>query len=132
MVEGVRRAGRRRSGFTLIEVVVGLALLAVATLIGLAAITQAQLSIERLEARHRALREIEAALEAIRSGALPLTSGEVGPGLDATTGRERHLIVYLKVEPADMPGLYQVAGTARWSLRGRPQESTVLSMVYRP
>ena len=116
----------------MIEVVVGLALLAVATLVGLAAITHAQLAIERLDARHRALREIEAALEAVRSGALPLASGEVGPGLNATTGRERHLIVFLNVEPGGLPGLYEVAGTARWSLRGRPQASTVLTRVYRP
>lgn len=132
MAKGVRRTGRRRSGFTLIEVVVGLSLLAVATLVGLAAISQAQLAIERLDARHRALREMEAALEAVRTGALPLASGEVGPGLDATIGRERNLIVRLRVEPSDTLGLYRVAATARWSLRGRPQESAVLTMVYRP
>lgn len=132
MVEGVRPAGRRRSGFTLIEVVVGLALLAVATLVGLAAITHAQLAIERLEVRHRALREIEAALEAVRAGVLPLVSAEVGPSLESTIGIEKHFVVYLKVEPYDLPGLYQVAGTARWSLRGRPQSSTVLTRVYRP
>lgn len=132
MAERVSRAGRRRSGFTLIEVVVGLALLAVATLVGLAAITQTQLATERLEARQRALREIEAALEAVRTGALPLSSGVVGPSLETTPGRERNLIVRLKVEPGSLPGLYQVAGTARWSLRGRPWSSTVLTRVYRP
>jgi prepilin-type N-terminal cleavage/methylation domain-containing protein len=130
MVEGVNRAGR--SGFTLIEVIVGLALLAVATLLGLAAIQQAQLSVERLDARHRALAEIEAALEAARTGTLPLASGVVGPSLDATAGRERGLLVFLEVEPSGTPDLYRVAATARWSLRGRPQESTVLTMVYRP
>ncbi len=130
MVEGVGRTGR--SGFTLIEVIVGLALLAVATLVGLAAIQQAQLSIERLDARHRALAEMEAALEAARAGTLPLASGLVGPSLDATTGREHGLLVFLKVEPSGTPGLYRVAATARWALRGRPQQSTVLTMVYRP
>ncbi|HEV7670484.1 MAG TPA: type II secretion system protein [Thermoanaerobaculia bacterium] len=130
MVEGLKRAGR--SGFTLIEAIVGLALLAVATLVGLAAISQAQLSIERVDARHRALAEIEAALEAVRTGSLPLVSDVVGPSLDSTVGRERDLIVLLKVEPSGTPGLYQVAATARWSLRGKPQESTVQTLVYRP
>jgi len=130
MVEGVNRAGR--SGFTLIEVIVGLALLAVATLVGLAAIQQAQLSVERLDARHRALCEIEAALEAARAGTLPLASRVVGPSLNATTGRERGLLVFLEVAPSGTPNLYRVAATARWSLRGRPQQSTVLTMVYRP
>lgn len=132
MVEGLSRAGRRRSGFTLIEVVVGLALLAVATLVGLAAIARAQLAIERLEARQRALREIEGVLEAVRTGALPLASAEYEPSLDATVGRERDLIVSLEVEPDVLPGLYRVAGSARWSLRGRPQTSTVLTRIYRP
>lgn len=127
MVKGLSRAG-----FTLIEVIVGLSLLAVATLLGLAAISQAQLSVERLDARHRALREMEAALEAVRTGSLPLASGAVGPSLEATTGRERGLLVFLEVEPSGTPNLYRVAATARWSLRGRPQQSTVLSMVYRP
>ena len=132
MVEGLSRSGRRRSGFTLIEVVVGLALLAVATLVGLAAIARAQLAIERLEARQRALREIEGVLEAVRTGALPLASAEYEPSLDATVGRERDLIVSLEVEPDGLPGLYRVAGSARWSLRGRPQTSTVLTRIYRP
>lgn len=127
MVKGLSRAG-----FTLIEVIVGLSLLAVATLLGLAAISQAQLSVERLDARHLALREMEAALEAVRTGSLPLASGVVGPSLEATTGRERGLLVFLEVEPSGTPNLYRVAATARWSLRGRPQQSTVLSMVYRP
>jgi len=130
MVEAVTRAAR--AGFTLIEVIVGLALLAIATLVGLAAVQQAQLSVERLDARHRALIEIEAALEAARVGTLPLAPGVVGPSLDVTAGRERGLLVFLKVEPSGTPNLYRVAATARWSLRGRPQESTVLSMVYRP
>ncbi len=123
---------RRQAGFSLIEVMVGLALLAVATLIGLAAIEQGQLAIERLEARHRALLELEAALEAVRTGALPLISGAVGPGLEITEGRERDLLVELDVVPSGTAGLYQVTATATWSLRGRPQQSLVETLVYRP
>lgn len=132
MTKGPRHYRGARSGFTLIEVIVGLALLGIATLLGLAAITQSQLAIERLEARHRALAEIEGALEAVRSGALPLGSGVVGPALDTTPGRERGLLVFLDVELSETPNLFRVAASARWSLRGRPQTSRVDTLVFRP
>ncbi len=132
MIEGLRCSRRARSGFTLIEVIVGLALLGIATLLGLAAIAQSQLAIERLEARHRALAEIEAALESVRSGALPLGSGVVGPVLDPTPGRERGLLVHLEVEESATLSLFRVAAIARWSLRGRPQVSRVETLVFRP
>ncbi len=123
---------RRRAGFTLIEVVVGLALLGIATLVGLLALEQSQLAVERLEARHRALGEIEATLEAVRSGGIPLASGPVVPSLETTPGRERGLLVFLDVQPTGTADLYQVAATARWLLRGRPETHRVETMVYRP
>ncbi len=132
MTDGPRCSCGVRSGFTLVEVIVGLALLGVATLLGLAAIAQSQLAIERLEARHRALAEIEAALESVRLGTLPLGSGVVGPVLDTTPGRERGLLVFLDVEESGTPALFRVAATARWSLRGRPQTSRVETLVFRP
>ena len=123
---------RPAGGFTLVEVVVGLALLCVASLLGLAAVQQATLAIERIEAQHRALVEIEAALEAVRAGALPLASGAVGPSLEGVSGPARGLVVRLDVDPGDRPHLFHVVASARYAVRGHPQESAIETLVYQP
>lgn len=62
------RAGHAH-GFTLLEAVIGLAILGVALLLGMALVIQLPRDVRRLDAERNAMRAMEATLEALRAGA---------------------------------------------------------------
>ncbi len=123
-------------GFTLVEVVVGLTVLAIASLLGLLALQQSRLAFERLDARRAVLVELEGVFEALRAGQLPLRSGEI-----AETARVfpvspisavSDLAVRLDAEATVRPKLYRVVASATWTLRGAEFHEQLESMVFRP
>ena len=70
---------------------------------------------QRLDAGDEALRAIEASLETIRAGAIPLEDGMLQPIIaypPPTVAAD--LLVDLEVEPTDTPGLYEVHLEARY------------------
>ena len=73
------RSRLERSGFTLIESLVALALITLALFLGTKLILMEPRILERLEAGERAIRALEAALETLRSGDLPLRQGVLVP-----------------------------------------------------
>jgi len=87
---------------------------------------------KRLEVRGELLRSVENVLESLRGRSVPLDGGPVEldnpPG--HTSGVE--VFTFIEVEEADIPGLYLVGVRARASLRGRPEELELTTMIWRP
>jgi len=120
------RAGRPH-GFTLLEAVVGLAILGVALLLGMALVIQLPRDVRRLDAERQAMRAMEATLEAMRAGALPVKTCEPTSeppcalsGFitlpDDPKARRLDLKIYVDVASTTRPGLCQVTLTADYSV----------------
>lgn len=124
----------RAAGFSLVEALVALAVLALVLLLGLGVVWQQKRVIVLLEAREEADRALAEALETLRSGALPLTSGAVpvtaAPG---GGGAAEGLTVVVRVAPAEPPpGLYRAQVVASYRVAGRPMTRTLETQVWRP
>jgi prepilin-type N-terminal cleavage/methylation domain-containing protein len=118
---------RAPRGFTLVETLIALALLTLTLLLGLGLVLQHPRIVRRLDAQREALHAMEAALEALRAGALPLVSQDLPPvGLHRTA-------LTVRIEPAGSPpGLYRVEVRARYQVEGQTRERKVESLVWRP
>jgi prepilin-type N-terminal cleavage/methylation domain-containing protein len=116
------RAGRPH-GFTLLEALIALTVLGVALLMGMALVIQLRRDVRRLDAERQAMRAMEATLEAMRAGTLPvelykpdkpyelsefITLAGVPPDRDTKLG------VTVVVTLTSRPGLYQVTLTAHY------------------
>jgi prepilin-type N-terminal cleavage/methylation domain-containing protein len=118
---------RAPHGFTLIETLAALFLLTLTLLLGLGLVLQHPRIVRRLDAQREALHTMEATLEALRAGALPLASQDLPP-----VGRHR-MALSVRIAPAgDPPGLYRVEVRARYLVEGQPRERTVESLLWRP
>lgn len=114
-------------GFTLVETLVALALLTLALLLGLGLVLQHPRIVHRLDAQREALHALEATVEALRAGALPLVSQDlppVGP---------RKLTVSIQIAPEGYPpGLYRVRVSARYVVATQSRERSVETLLWRP
>jgi prepilin-type N-terminal cleavage/methylation domain-containing protein len=120
----------RHSGFTLIESLVALALVGVALLLAVGIQMQQPLALERLRARQAVTRALEAALESVRAGALPLADGVVPTA--AVGGGARDLVMRIRVEATATADLFAVTCEATYTLRGRPRRAALASLVWAP
>ena len=129
----------RARGFTLLEVAIALAILSVALLLGMSLLLGQARMVRRLDADHAARAALEATLEAIRAGALPLRSasyggedlaaiGGVGGGGPPPVG----MTIDLEVTASSPPGLYEVALRARYRIAGHDLERRLGSLVWQP
>ncbi len=110
------RAGRPH-GFTLIEALVSLMVLGVALLLGMALVIQLPRNVRRLDAERQAMRALEATLEGMRAGTLPVQNSELtGFITSAGAPAARDLGITVAVAPTAQPGLYQVTLTAHYSV----------------
>ena len=120
---------RRCRGITALEVIGALAILGVTLILATSLDSRGPRASERLAAQRVALRAAEAALEAVRAGALPPVSGPVVvPG---SLGQTRGLRVRLEVGPAGRPGLVQVRARATARAPGAPVTQTLATLVWR-
>jgi prepilin-type N-terminal cleavage/methylation domain-containing protein len=117
------RAGRPQ-GFTLVEALIALTVLGVALLMGMALVTQIRRDVLRLDAERQAMRAMEATLEAMRAGTLPVKickppSCELG-GFITLAGtpqaHDPHIRITVDITSTSRPGLYQVTLTAQYSV----------------
>lgn len=125
-------------GFTLIESLVALAVLSVALLLGMGLVLQLPGVVRRVDAHRQALRAMEAALEALRAGELPLASGRLASPTSPTSpavssgSAPAGLAVWIEVQPVSPPGLHEVLVRARYPAAGKVVERQVETLVYRP
>jgi len=124
------------AGFTLLEVTIALALLGVALLLGMALLLSQKRIVRRLDADQAARGALEAALEAIRAGALPLQSASYGGGdlaaVAGAGGPPVGMTLAIDVTPSPTPGLYEVALRARYRVAGQDHERRLGTMVWQP
>lgn len=119
------------AGFTLVEALVALAILAMALLLGLGLLWQQKRVLLRLEARQAADQALAEALETLRAGAVPLTSGPLP--VTVPSGAAEDLAVAVRVTPAEPPaGLYRGQVVVRYTVAGESRSRTVETQFWRP
>lgn len=123
----------RRSGFTLVEALVALLILALALLLGYGFMMRQPRALERLAAGDEALRILEASLESLRSGVVELESGMLQPVIAfPPPTRARDLLVDLEVEPTEIPGLVTVTLEARYRVGQTIHVRRLQSLIWSP
>lgn len=126
-----RRPARARSaaaaGFTLIEVLVALAIVTLLLLSSLALYALEANARRRLAAHAAAERALVAAYEELRAGLLPLATGPLPVAFDAEAGA-----LALAVDPTDTGDLYRVRLVATYRATGRPFRRTLEALLWQP
>ncbi|NOZ93771.1 MAG: hypothetical protein GXP47_03385 [Acidobacteria bacterium] len=116
-------------GTSLVEVVLALALVGAAVLVAAGGLRSESRLLRLAEHRNAVARTLEAAVESVRSGVLPLEDGGFAPpvplGLDG-------LSVRIEVRTGSRPGLYELAAVAHWREAGRRLSQRLDTMVWRP
>jgi prepilin-type N-terminal cleavage/methylation domain-containing protein len=120
----------RRSAFTLLESLVALALISVGLLLAVGIQMQQPRTLERLRARQEATRALEATLESIRAGVVPLADGVVP--VSAVGGSSRALTLRLRVAATPTADLWQVECEASYVVLGRLERASLTSLVWAP
>lgn len=123
---------RSRSGFSLTETLVALAILMTSLLLGMALLLQHPWVVRRVDAERQAYRALESSLESVRAGVIPLESMELD-GFVTAAGRPapKDLKLAMTVELQDLPGLYRVTLVARYSVGRQKLEKRVETMIWR-
>ena len=116
-------------GFSLIESVIAVALIGTALIISSALLNSLVLSADRLQAHREMLREIEAAVEMIRAGFVPLESGTLSSA--GSNARFPDLRVTAVGEKQAAPGLYLVIVRAECSVRRHLISRRLTTQVWR-
>lgn len=127
-----RRPGRA-SGFSLIEVLVALALLGVALLLGMELVLQHPRIVRRTDAERQAFRAMDSTLEAVRAGAIPLETSDLGGFVTAVgSPAPPDLAIRMEVDPQAVPGLYEVTLEATYTALGQKTGKTLRTLVWSP
>jgi hypothetical protein len=112
---------------------VALVISTIALTLGLGLALQQRRLDQKLRADEAAMHAIEASLESIRAGAIPLQSGPLLPLVayppELTT---EGLRLSLVVQPMTTPNLFEVNIDAVYTVRQELKNRTMRSMVWRP
>jgi prepilin-type N-terminal cleavage/methylation domain-containing protein len=120
-------------GFTLLEALVALAVLAVAMLLGMALVLQNPRIVRRTDAERQAFRAMESTLEAVRAGVVPLQTSRLDAFITAVgTPAPKDLTVDMEVVPIEPVGLFEVSLSASYRLEQRTYVKRLRTMVWRP
>lgn len=124
-----------QAGFSLVEALVGLALLSLVLTLSLGGLLRMAPAARRLEARREAERAAEAVLEAVRSGALVPIPGrrvEVPPMLPAGPLAAETLRAWLDARRTEPDGLLEVSVLVRYRVAGTPRSLAIDTLSFRP
>lgn len=119
------------AGFSLVEALVGLALLALVLTSSLAVTYRLPRELERLEARKQANRAAESVLESVRAGAVPMVPGR-RPWPGGVAPPERNLQAWIEIATTGTPSLYQVVVEVEYEVLGESRTSAVETLAWRP
>lgn len=110
-----------------------LLVLTLAMLLGYGFMMRQPQAMKRLDAGDEALRAIEASLETIRAGAIPLQPGMLQPVIAyPPPAAAADLLIDLEVEPTATPGLFAVSLEARYRVGRAIYRRQVQSLVWSP
>jgi prepilin-type N-terminal cleavage/methylation domain-containing protein len=127
-----RRSSRER-GFSLVEVLIALVLVGTALLMGMGLALQQPRIVRRLDGERQAFRAMEATLEAVRAGVVPLQTAELDGFVTAVgTPAPKNLRIQMQVDPEGTPGLFQVTLLARYEVEHRKVRKTLRTLVWSP
>ncbi len=127
-----RRSGRQ-TGFTLIEVLVALAILSVAMLMGMALVLQNPRIVRRTDAERQAFRAMESTLEAVRGGVIPLQTSTLEDFVTIVgTPAPKDLSIVMLVAPTELPGLFDVSLAASYKVEAKTHVKRLRTMVWSP
>ncbi len=119
-----------RRGFSLIEALVALAIVALTMTVGMSLLAQQSGIARRVRAHQEAMQLVESALEGVRAGEYPLTSGRIQ--LPADSIETDALVLWMEVIPrAEPPQLFEVLVEARYVVGPRTLRRGVRTMVWR-
>lgn len=120
-------------GFTLLETLVALVVVSVVLLGGLGAYLEVRTANELLLLQRQVSRLLEASLEELRGGSLPLTAGPLAASWQPRVGR--HAVptqLRLDALPPPRPNLSHVRVSATFTWRHRSFRRSVETLLYRP
>ncbi len=122
-----------QSGFSLLEALIALVLLGVALLLGMELLLQNPRVVRRLDGERQAFRAMESTLEAVRAGAIPLVTSDLG-GFSTAVGSPapKDLAISMQVDPAGLPGLFQVTLRATYTADQKKVQKELQTMVWSP
>jgi prepilin-type N-terminal cleavage/methylation domain-containing protein len=124
---------RHQRGFSLIEVLVALVILGVALLLGMALVLQNPRIVRRADNERQAFRAMEATIESVRGGALPLQNVQLDGFVTAVgTPAPKDLTIWMQVDATELPGLFEVTLTARYSFAREKFTKRLRTMVWSP
>jgi len=128
---GSSRSGQ--SGFSLLEALVALVLLGVALLLGMELLLQNPRVVRRLDGERQAFRAMESTLEAVRAGAIPLMTSDLG-GFSTAVGAPapKDLAISMQVDPTGLPGLFQITLRATYTADRKKVQKELQSMIWSP
>lgn len=118
-----------RPGFTLVEVLVSLVLVGIALLIGSALVAQEYRVGRRLAAQTAVLRSLEATIEGIRAGVVPLEGQRLPPPWPPPPAVSDFTIV-VQVYPWNPPGLTHLVVEAQYVLSGRLERRQIETLYW--
>jgi prepilin-type N-terminal cleavage/methylation domain-containing protein len=123
----------RQSGFALIEVLIALVLVGTALLMGMGLVLQNPRIVRRMDGEQQAFRALESTLEAVRAGGIPLQTADL-EGFATAVGNPapKDLAIRMEVESADVPGMFQVTLSARYTVERRQHEKSLQTLVWSP
>ncbi len=131
----MRQPRHNTRGFTLLEALVALSLLAVAMLLTLALIYQEPRALRRLVAQEQAYHALEQTLESIRAGrAVELGRQPVDPAwlLLPEDPAARDLQLWSELVEESATGLFKLTLTARYRVDHRWFEHSLETLVWEP
>lgn len=118
-----------RRGFSLIEVLIALAIVALTMTVGMALLAQESDIARRQLAHQEAIQIVESTLEAVRGGLIPLADGRIQ--LPVISTETDAMVLWLEVTPrASPPGLTEVLVEARYVVGPRTLRREVRTMVW--